>query len=146
MKKKHIFIKTFFLAALFNFVACDDDTDLASSDVPKAVEQTFNNMFANVHPQWELENKLYKAEFFQDGHEMEACFNSDGSWSHTYKDVYINELPEPVTNYVSTKYADYRIDESKFVKTPTTEYYQLELERNGKRDRILRLSATGEEM
>ena len=36
--KKRIFITTFFLAALFNFVSCDDDKDLASSDVPKAVE------------------------------------------------------------------------------------------------------------
>lgn len=144
--KKRIFITTFFLAALFNFVSCDDDKDLASSDVPKAVEQTFSSMFEDVYPQWELENKLYKAEFFQDGHEKEACFKSDGSWTHTYTDIYQNELPEKVTSYVGTKYADYRIDDSKFVKTPTTEYYQLELERNGKRDRILRLSADGQEL
>ena len=146
MKKKRIFITTFFLAALFNFVACDDDKDLDSSDVPKAVEQTFNSMFANVHPQWELENKLYKAEFFQDGHEMEACFKSDGSWSHTITDIYQNELPEKVTSYVSAKYAGYRIDDSKFVKTPSTEYYRLELEKNGKRDKFLHLTADGQEL
>lgn len=144
--KKKIFITTFFLAALFNFMSCDDDKDLASSDVPKAVEQTFSSMFDGVYPQWELENKLYKAEFFQDGHEKEACFKSDGSWTHTYTDIYQNELPEKVTSYVSAKYAGYRIDDSKFVKTPSTEYYQLELEKNGKRDKFLHLTADGQEL
>jgi hypothetical protein len=47
---------------------------------------------------------------------------------------------------VSAKYAGYRIDDSKFVKTPSTEYYQLELEKNGKRDKFLHLTADGQEL
>ena len=53
------------------------------------------------------------------------------------------ELPEAVKAYVEKNYPNYHIDDSDYVETPAGNYYELELERNGKRDVILRLNADG---
>ncbi len=134
------------LAAQFTFTACDDDTDITPSEVPAVVMETFTSMFSNVNAQWELEGSLYKADFLQNGREVEAWFSGDGKWTRTDYDITTAELPEAVTNYVSTNYAGYVIEDADRVETPLAHYYELELEKKGKPDVILLLNADGEKL
>ena len=49
---------------------------------PKTVRQAFDSQFPGAsHVEWERVMSTYKAEFYHDGHEKEAQFDKDGSWS-----------------------------------------------------------------
>ena len=143
MKKNFFAYAAIIFAAQFIFIACDNDTDLVPNEVPESVMKAFNSMFTVSQVQWEKEGNQYKAEFWQNGKEVEAWFQKDGTWSRTEHDMNPTELPEPVSNYVSSNYPDYVIDDADYVETPASTYYELELEKNGKRDRIIRLTADG---
>ena len=94
----------------------------------------------NVYVKWEKEHGLYKAEFWHEGRQVEVWFQPDGTWVRTERDLSPMELPEAVKNYVAHNYPGYRVDDVDFVETPAGNYYELELEKNGTRDIILRLT------
>ncbi|MBP3837809.1 MAG: PepSY-like domain-containing protein [Prevotella sp.] len=145
--KKQILLMTAFLCAIsLGFTSCDDDEDIHYANVPYNVQNNFQNLFSiqnSAYVKWEKERGLYKAEFWHDGRQVEAWFQPDGTWVRTERDMSPMELPEAVKAYVEKNYPNYHIDDSDYVETPAGNYYELELERNGKRDVILRLTADG---
>lgn len=145
--KKQILLMTAFLCAIsLGFTSCDDDEDIHYANVPYNVQNNFQNLFSiqnSAYVKWEKERGLYKAEFWHDGRQVEAWFQTDGTWVRTERDMSPMELPEAVKAYVEKNYPNYHIDDSDYVETPAGNYYELELERNGKRDVILRLTADG---
>lgn len=133
------------LCAAFCLTSCDDDHDIPGHRVPGSVLEAFEQQLPNVTPyDWEKENGLYKAEFYKDGHEGEAWFQPDGTWVRTETDVRIAELPQAVTDYVSTNYPTHHIDDAEWVETPAQSYYALELEKNGVRDKHIKILPDGE--
>ena len=76
---------------------------------------------------------LVKAEFLMpDGTETEAYFDMKGSWVRTEFD-FKGSLPEAVMSYIVSNYPDYKVDDANYVQTPLGDYYELELEKNGRR-------------
>jgi hypothetical protein len=78
-------IKAFMIALLFG-VACASEFDIAASDVPQAVLDSFSGKYPDAkNVKWEVEKedgKLYfEAEFEADGKNKEACFRPDGTFT-----------------------------------------------------------------
>lgn len=146
MKKQILLMAAFLCAMSLGFTACDEDEDIHYASVPYNVQNNFQNLFStpnNVYVKWEKEHGLYKAEFWNDGRQVEVWFQSNGTWVRTERDMSPMELPDAVKVYVAMNYPNYRIDDSDYVETPAGNYYELELEKNGKRDVILRLTLDG---
>ena len=143
MKKQFLLMAAFLCAISMGFTACDDDEDIFYANVPNNIQNNFQNLFSitnNVYVKWEKEHGLYKAEFWHEGRQVEVWFQPDGTWVRTERDLSPMELPETVKNYVAHNYPGYRVDDVDFVETPAGNYYELELEKNGTRDIILRLT------
>lgn len=122
---------------------------LADGKVPAgALPQAVADLFAEKYPgtevrEWEVEGGLYKAEFrTADGMEAEAFFSPEGVWVGTEYE-FRGSLPVAVQSYLASNYADYRVDDVNYVQTPLGDYYEIELERKGKPDVLVRLMADG---
>ena len=119
------------------------DGDVAWKNIPDAVKQTFRKMYPNINAEWELERGLYKAEWEEGPFEIEAFFKADGTWVITKTDVPVGNLPTVVTNYVSTNYPGYTIDDATFIEKPEAKYFLLELEKKGAADIYLKITEDG---
>ena len=109
----------------------DDDDDINASAVPQAVKETFNSLYPTaVRVEWEKERQIYEAEFVMDNTKYESLFKEDGTWLKTTMEINLrrSSLPDNIKNYISANYAGWRIDDAKFIKTPTAEYFEIELE------------------
>lgn len=129
------------LVGIFTLQSCDDDD-------PRVIPTSVKNAFAQKYPSsvaydWEKDRGYYVAEFRNDGREAEAWFNPDGTWVKTETD-FVDVLPEAVQDYIDVNYPGYRIDDVDWVETPSDEYFDIELERNGKKDVYLHIRANGE--
>ena len=67
-------------------ISCASEFDIASSDVPQAVLDSFNTKYPNAKDvEWEVEKEdgrlYFEAEFSTDGKTKEAYFRPDGSFS-----------------------------------------------------------------
>lgn len=140
-------IKVFLLALLLTvglFHSCDDD-DNDSISVPEAVLTAYNQKYATFRvTEWEYEWGYYKAEFRNNGAEVEAWFTASGEWTRTETDCRPTLLPQAVQDYLTANYQGYRIDDVNFVETPTGEYYEVELERAGQPDVYVNVTAEGQ--
>ena len=144
MKKQFLLISALVCALTLTFTACaNNDDDIRFSDVPDSVQSSFQNLYAETSVKWEVENGLYKAELWVKGKEVDVYFKPDGTWVRTDSDFSPMGLPTAVVSYVETNYPDYRIDDADYVETPTGNYYEIELEKNGTRDVYLKITEEG---
>lgn len=129
--------------------ACDDDNDIdiSPTQVPEEVMTAFQRMFPETRfAEWEKDkkNNLYKADFYSENREKEVCFSADGQWIYTQTDLFEQELPEAVLEYVKTNHPDRYIDDADYFETPAMNYYQLELDKAKERDIYIKLTESGE--
>jgi len=142
MKAKELFMC--FLLGVMGLFATSCDDDVAPSDVPEAVMATFQQMFpAAAATEWEKEKGLYKADFNIGLRDMEAWFQSDGTWARTVKDLNPSEVPEAIQLYVSQNYPNLPFDDADWVETPTEKYYVAELDPENGNDIYLKFSEEG---
>lgn len=138
-------LKLYLAALLFGVFAlqsCDDDDD-KSVKVPETVKEAFAQKYPTTPAyEWDLERGFYVADFRNDYRDAEAWFKADGTWVKTETD-YVTALPEVVQNYVTTNYADYRIDDVDWVETPSQTYFDIELEKKGVPDVSLKIQEDG---
>lgn len=140
---KALYILPLLLATLFVLPSCEDDQDLLEFQVPTLVKQNFQSMYPEAaFAEWERQGTTYKAEFHWEGSEAEAWFDKGGNWIRTEFD-YRGTLPQPVQDLLLSKYANYEIDDVEWVETPSGNYYQFELERNGRLDKTLKVREDG---
>ena len=106
----------------------------------------FNARFPGATAKWETEvGNTLKAEFLQDGQEVESWFSADGTWLRTEVDLLLNALPKVITTAVETHYPGYSIDDADWIETKDSgSYYELELEKVGSPDVHLRLAEDGQ--
>ena len=128
------------------FTACNDDDDVAPQNVKAEVMATFQQMFPNVNAHWEMERGKYKAEFFNNGNEVEAWFQIDGTWVRTKTDLRIDQLPVAIRERIAADYVGYYIDDADFIETPAETYYLIEIERQGGMEVYLKMNEAGEIM
>ena len=87
------------LAGAMAFTSCEKDDDLHSSDVPAAVLDSFDAKYPNVsRAEWEKKGGYIVAEFWQDGMDTQAWYNSNGEWLMTEFDLgrNVSALPQAV--------------------------------------------------
>ncbi|HIZ85795.1 MAG TPA: PepSY-like domain-containing protein [Candidatus Coprenecus stercoravium] len=111
-----------------------------SDDIAAVIEQMYPG--ARILER-DYDNGYLEVEIFHDGRDKDVYFNGAGEWVRTEWDVRYPELPEPVRNLLTSDYRDYEVDDIKFVQTPSSEYYLLELEGRGDREINLRVDASG---
>ena len=73
---------------------------------PKAIIDTFETMFSDAtYVEWSRHASVFKADFYHDGHEKEAQFDSTGAWLLTKTKLSIYEVPTAVMKvaYKSSK-------------------------------------------
>ena len=121
--------------------SCDTDDDLPSSKVPETVKSAFDAKFPAVaRVEWEKKSVYYVAEFYENGVEMQAWFDTDAVWSMTETDLRtdLNVLPGLVQNAFQTgTYADWRVDDIDKYERPSGIFYLIEIEKTGQPDRDL---------
>ena len=120
---------------------------VSDTNAPEAVFTKAVLAFAERYPEatvnnWEREGTFLKAEFNNNGSAAEAYFNADGEWVRTETDFH-EALPEAVANFLYANYATYVVDEVDWVETPTQNYYEIELEKNGSPDLKLHITPSG---
>lgn len=120
------------------------DGKVPAGKLPENIAQAFDTLFPNISVrEWEVEGGLYKAEFYTaEGMEAEAFFSPEGLWVGTEYD-FKGTLPVAVQSYLASNYGNYQVDDVNYVQTPKGDYYEIELERKGHRDVMIRLTADG---
>ena len=94
-----ILMVTLWMASLFVFAAChdDDDDDDKGYTPGKSVVAAFEVKFPNAGAvSWEKKGEYEKAEFHQNGQEVDAWFDASGQWMMTETDVLFANLPAEV--------------------------------------------------
>ena len=95
------------LTIVFLFVGCT----LEIRQAPKPVRNAFDSMFPGAtHVEWEKVMSTYKAEFYHDGHEKEAQFDSDGTWQRTKTELSFFDIPTPVME-TAREFCQWEIDD-----------------------------------
>lgn len=142
---KFLKILPFVLSSALIFSSCDDD-DNHHVQVPAAVQNSFGQRYPDANAvEWENENygvgRLLKAEFMENGVEVEAWFNYDGTWVKSERD-FRGTLPQAVTDYIAGHYPGFRTDDVNWVETPKGNFYEVELEK-GKHEVELSIAEDG---
>lgn len=143
MKFKNSFFALLLLAVPALLASCDDDNDNNFDFVTEAVHHAFQTLYPQVQPyEWEIDGPYIKAEFYQTSKHYEAWFTPEGLWVRTETD-HVGALPEPVANCLATTYADYHVDDVDWVETPTGNFYEVDLEKAGMPDFIVKIAPDG---
>jgi hypothetical protein len=98
--KRLIVLSTLITAVVLS--ACGQKSD--ASKVPAAVKTEFVKQFPGATAKWEKEDGRYEANFKQNGHEMSALFETDGSMTESEIEIKETELPAAVLAYVKKHY------------------------------------------
>lgn len=131
------------LIAAFALTSCsDDDGNMSSKNVPAQVIETFESMYPDSSAKWEKDHGMLKAEFWKNGNEAEAWFETNGKWVRTETD-YNAALPAPVQNYLDTNYATYVVEDVDVVETRQDKYFEIELEKRSHPDVTLLIREDG---
>ena len=136
--------------ALFGAVvltSCDKEDDIRISDVPSAVMNSFDANFPNAsRAEWEKKSGCIVADFWQDGMDMSAWYNSNGEWLMTEYDLGVNlsVLPQAVQDaFKSSQYANWHVDDIDKYERPNDVFYLIEIETKGESDRDLFFAPDG---
>ena len=135
------------LAGAMAFTSCEKDDDLHSSDVPAAVLDSFDAKYPNVsRAEWEKKGGYIVAEFWQDGMDTQAWYNSNGEWLMTEFDLgrNVSALPQAVQEaFQNSAYATWRVDEIDLYERPKDAFYLIEVETQGQTERDLYFAPDG---
>ena len=136
--------------ALFGAVvltSCDKEDDIRISDVPSAVMNSFDANFPNAsRAEWEKKGGYIVAEFWQDGMDTQAWYNSNGEWLMTEFDWgrNVSALPQAVQEaFQNSAYATWRVDDIDLYERPKDAFYLIEVETQGQPDRDLYFAPDG---
>ena len=136
------------MASLFVFAAChdDDDDDDKGYTPGKSVVAAFEAKFPNaVAVSWEKKGVYEKAEFHQNGQEVDAWFDASGQWMMTETDVLFANLPAEVkTGFNESIYSAWQVEDVDMLERlnmPTV--YRLEIEK-GNEEMLIYFNEKGE--
>lgn len=128
-----------FLIAGFVVVACAQNPA-----PPQQVQSSFSKKFTETKKvKWELEDSVWEAEFKMNGAKMSASFDMEGTWLETEVEIKKKDLPTMVTDVISAKYVDYKIEEAEKVEKTDFTGYEILVEKGDKEFSVL-VSNSGE--
>ena len=103
--------------AAVSLTACSQKIDAAK--VPAPVKESFARQFPGATPKWEKEDGKYEAGFKQNGHDMSALFETNGTMTESEKEITTTELPAVVKDYIKNHYNGAAIKEAAKITTAT---------------------------
>ena len=107
----------------------------ALADKPDSPKATFASMFPGAWDvEWESERGLAKVEFNFKQHEMEAWFQTDGTWVRTATDLRLSEVPAAVVSAIKNRLGNgWKIDDIDLIEQAEApvKYYLAECENMG---------------
>lgn len=109
--------------------ACSQKIDAVK--VPAPVKESFARQFPGATPKWEKEDGKYEAGFKQNGLEISALFEANGTMTESEIEIAIAELPSVVKDYIKTHYNGATIKEAAKI-TPATGKIEYEAAIKGK--------------
>lgn len=118
------------LIAVFITTACDSN-DERTYEPETVVQITFKNMFPNIaQVKWEPKLGYSVAEFYDNGKEKDAWFNTDGEWLLTKTDLTYADLPDKVVNAIAgSEYTNWKKDDISYLERKDMEpVYIVEVE------------------
>lgn len=144
-----ILMVTLWMASLFVFAAChdDDDDDDKGYTPGKSVVEAFEAKYPNaVSVSWEKKGEYEKAEFRQNGQEVDAWFDQSGQWMMSETDILFSNLPTEVKNgFSGSIYSSWKVDDDAEIlerlNMPTV--YRLDIEK-GTEEMVIYFNEKGE--
>ncbi len=107
------------------------DREIGAGRVNPVVNDAFLTMYNGAsRVQWEYKQGFYVVDFWQNGVEAEAWYDSTGAWYMTETDVKYASLPESVRSaFAASEWAGWRIDDIDMLEYPDREtVYIIEVE------------------
>lgn len=98
------------VAASIALSACAQKLD--ASKVPAAVKATFEKQFPGVAADWEKEDGKYEANSKQNGNEISALFEANGTMTESEMEIQPTALPANIQAYVAEHYKAKKIKEA----------------------------------
>ncbi len=96
--------------AVVSITACGQKMNAAK--VPAPVKEAFAKQFPGASAKWVKEEEKYEAGFKQNGHEMSAVFEANGTMTESEMEITIAELPAMIKEYIKTHYNNTAIKEA----------------------------------
>ena len=85
---------------------------------------------------------MLKAEFRKNRKDVDAWFESNGTWVRTVTELTPRDLPDIIVSNVKSTYPDYLIEDVDLIETPTEKYYLIEIEKRGFMDMEIKLKVS----
>lgn len=148
MKRMNLFFASLLLCSSMIGASCEEsldfDDDIPRMFVPQAVISSFEQKYPNTKASWENERGMLKAEFRKNRKDVDAWFESNGTWVRSVTDLTSRDLPDIVVSIVNSTYPEYYIDDADLIETPTEKYYIIEIEKRGFMDMEIKLKVSEE--
>jgi hypothetical protein len=151
MKRMNLFFASLLLCSSLIGAGCEKSSDFDDFDediprmfVPQAVISSFEQKYPNTKASWENERGMLKAEFRKNRKDVDAWFESNGTWVRSVTDLTSRDLPDIVVSIVNSTYPEYHIDDADLIETPTEKYYIIEIEKRGFMDMEIKLKVSEE--
>lgn len=137
---KSIMLSTTFLFAIHAM--------LHAQEVPEAVEQSFESRYPHATSEkWTKKHNRFEVDFSLNGKQMKSCFQDDGTWNHTCRQIQQNELPQTVQSAIlktsDAGWAIYEIYEWQNTGKPLE--YRITFKRAGEKKEIV-ITALGQKL
>lgn len=112
---------------LTTIISCDND--IALSEVPSVVENTFKSTFPNARDvEWEKYGEDFEVDFELNNIDYSARIDAKGNLlSHKY-DIDMSEIPTKVLGFLEQEYKGKIYDDSEVLVQDGVSYYQVEID------------------
>jgi len=137
--------KTFLLISAMGFALMSCGQNIAAADVPSLVLNTFKATFTNaVDIEWEKKKDHFEADFEIGTADHEVQINPAGNILLHKQQISTLDLPKVITDQITSKFKDFKLDEADKLEKDGKIYYQVELDKRFTEKRMV-FTETGEE-
>ena len=127
----------------FALVSCGQN--IPTVDVPSLVLNTFKARFTSaVDIEWEKKKDHYEADFEIGTADHEVQINPAGNILLHKQQISILDLPKVITDQITSKFKDFKLDEADKLEKDGKIYYQVELDK-GFTEKKMVFAENGEE-
>lgn len=120
-----------------------DGPGTGGSDTEGSIERFIEENYPGARIiERDYDDGYIEVEIFHDGREKNIYFNGREEWVWSEWDIRRQELPQAVSDAISSDYPDYRIEDCEYVESPQGQWYLIEIEK-GDREIELRISPDG---
>lgn len=104
--------------------------EIAETDVPSVVKNTFGNTFPQAtEVEWETNQNNFEADFEVNNVDYSVVIDTTGNIVRQKHDITLKELPEAVTATIDHEFEDGKAEDAEKVEKDGEIYYQVEIDK-----------------